>query len=183
MSKKYLILGLVIIIVAVFYLVRQNYQSLEQTSPQNKFNNQKIGVITGKLAPDFSLTTVTGKTVKLSDFQGKYVLIGFMATWCVPCQIEAENVKKVQEKKNFVVMQIGIDQRETKEDLLNFQKKFGRDDWLMGFDQNFQIAKLYKVRSFDTTLVINPEGKIIYRDDGWPIDIKTLQDLFESKND
>ena len=42
----------------------------------------------GKTAPDFTLTDITGKQHKLSNYRGKDVMIIFWATWCVPCHIE-----------------------------------------------------------------------------------------------
>lgn len=181
MNKNYLILAgigvcclIIILLLGGALLFAAKKSSLKQIS-----ETEKTGITTGEIARDFSLTTIEGKNLKLSDFRGKYVLFAFMATWCIPCQIEAENVRKVQENKDFIVIQISIDARETDQDLIKFRKEFGRDDWIMGFDKNFEIAKLYKVRSFDTTLVVGPQGKIIYRDEGWPIETKILEDLIQ----
>ncbi|MFA6186599.1 MAG: TlpA disulfide reductase family protein [Phycisphaerae bacterium] len=42
----------------------------------------------GKQMPDFTVTDITGKTQKLSDYRGKEVMVVFWATWCMPCQQE-----------------------------------------------------------------------------------------------
>jgi len=138
-----------------------------------------VGITEGFTASDFTLVDIEGKTHKLSDFRGKYVLFASMATWCTPCRIEAENVRRAQD--NFphlplVVMQIDVDPRESAQDLIRFREEFGREDWIMGFDDE-SISRLYDIRTFDTTVIVDPDGKIIYRDNGFPIDTKTLEDL------
>ena len=52
-------------------------------------NSQQAGVqkaIQGKSVGDFALTDLEGKTIHLSDYQGKYVLLNAWATWCPPCR-------------------------------------------------------------------------------------------------
>jgi len=51
----------------------------------------------GKPAPDFTLTDITGKKHKLSDYRGKDVLIIFWATWCPPCRMEIPHLKELRE--------------------------------------------------------------------------------------
>jgi cytochrome c biogenesis protein CcmG/thiol:disulfide interchange protein DsbE len=52
----------------------------------------------GALAPDFTLTTLGGKQVKLSDYRGKAVLLNFWATWCAPCKIETPWLVELRNK-------------------------------------------------------------------------------------
>ncbi len=133
-----------------------------------------IGTQAGYIAPDFTLTTVEGNSVSLSDYSGKKVIIAFFATWCVPCQIEADNIKVLQDENlDIAVFQIGVDNRESLEDLQKFKSERGRDDWIVGF--GFDVAKNYDVKSLDTTIIIDEEGIIIYRDNGIPATVETLR--------
>jgi thiol-disulfide isomerase/thioredoxin len=64
----------------------------------------------GKLAPSFTLPDVDGKTVSLSSYRGKALLINFWATWCGPCQIETPWLIQLRDKyasQGFEVL--GID--------------------------------------------------------------------------
>src|SRR6516164_4232880 len=51
-----------------------------------------------KAAPDWQLTDVDGKSVKLSDFKGKVIILNFWATWCPPCRAEIPGFVALQRK-------------------------------------------------------------------------------------
>ena len=57
-----------------------------------------VGKLQGKPAPDFTLLTPEGKTMKLSDFHGKAILLNFWATWCEPCKVEMPWFVDLQKK-------------------------------------------------------------------------------------
>ena len=65
-----------------------------------------------KAAPEFALKDADGKTVKLSDYKGKVVLLNFWATWCGPCKIEIPwfiEFQKTYKDKGFTVIGVALD--------------------------------------------------------------------------
>jgi len=118
----------------------------------------------GHEAPDFTINDKDGKPVKLSDFRGKYVMLDFWASWCVPCRQENPNVVKQYAQfhaKGFNVLGISLDK-----DKSAWQKAVSDDhlDWTQTSDLNsFQGATetLYHIQAIPSNFLIDPQGKII----------------------
>lgn len=161
---------LVVVIVGVFAFVKDNSNSVTG----NVVKTGNIGTSVGDIAPDFSITDVDGRAYTLSKLK-KPTVIAFFATWCTPCIIEANNVKQVDDESgNFEVFQIGVDNRESLNDLIQFKNQYGNKDWIVGF--GFDIAQIYGVKTLDTTLIVDENGIIVYRDNGIPADVDTLRE-------
>ena len=116
----------------------------------------------GKIAPAISMADKDGNIVKLSHFKGKYVLIDFWASWCVPCRAENPNVVKAYEQfkdKNFDVLGISIDTSKP-----SWVKALKEDHliWKNVLD-NGTVAKQYNVHSVPSNFLLDPNGKIIAR--------------------
>ena len=114
-----------------------------------------------KIAPDFDLKDADGKTVRLSDYKGKVVLLNFWATWCGPCKIEIpwfiEFERKLKDK-GFAVIGVSMDEegwtvvKPFVADLaINYRIVTGTDS----------LATLYGgVEALPTTFLIDRDGKI-----------------------
>jgi cytochrome c biogenesis protein CcmG, thiol:disulfide interchange protein DsbE len=113
----------------------------------------------GHPAPDFMLTTVAGKTVKLSELRGTPVVLNFWATWCPPCRAELPELQAASQRLAGQVAIIGVDQAEAPADVQAFASKLGLT-YPLPLDTNGDASRRYAVRSLPTTFFIDRAGTI-----------------------
>lgn len=118
----------------------------------------------GQSAPEFVLKDLNGKTVKLSDYKGKAVILNFWATWCPPCKTEIPWFEDLAEKyrgQGLEVIGVAMDDS-SEEDIAKFAK-----DMKMNYTVLFgkeEIADSYGgVQGLPTTFYIDRNGKITER--------------------
>lgn len=134
-------------------------------SLQEKMNEARSLWIQDIEAPDFTTTDINGKTVKLSDFKGNYLLLDFWASWCRPCRDKAKEIKKIYPQLKAKGIQIcGINLDDERKKWLDASQEDGIL-WINTSEQKSfrdnQIAKDYKVTQIPALFVIDPSGKIV----------------------
>jgi peroxiredoxin len=118
----------------------------------------------GQMAPAFTMNSIDGKTISLADFKGKYVLLDFWASWCMPCRQENPNVVKAYntyKDKNFTVFSVSLDK-----DPKAWAQAVAADKltWAHGSElKDFEgpTVRLYQVEAIPSSFILNPEGKIV----------------------
>ncbi len=126
----------------------------------------KSQMAAGEKAPNFELSTLDGKTVQLSDYKGKAILLNFWGTWCEPCRTEMPALQKAYEKyhkDSFVVLSVNI--AETDVAVSSFANQYGLDFPIL-MDRNRDITRLYQVGSIPSTFFIDKDGKISKKVEG-----------------
>lgn len=110
----------------------------------------------GTMAPDFSVTTVDGVQLKLSDLKGKRVVLARWATWCQPCLMEIPHLERLSEQSQDVVV-LGVSD-ENEELVKAFVES--RDISYYIAASNDLPDPFGNVSAFPTTFIIDREGRI-----------------------
>lgn len=113
------------LVVVAFAVALMLYVGLHMARRSGRLSTPRITRST--VAPDFSLESLEGKTMRLSDFRGKAVLLNFWATWCGPCKIEMPWFVELQQKygsQGLQVVGVVMDDA-SKEDIAKFAKDMG----------------------------------------------------------
>ena len=119
-----------------------------------------IGPTTDSVAPDFSLETLDGQTVSLSDLRGQVVLINFWATWCPPCREEMPAIQSVYDRyrdQGFTVLAVNL--LETNAEVTEFTDEMGLTFPIL-MDRSAEVFFLYRVRGLPTTFFLDQAGVI-----------------------
>jgi len=123
----------------------------------------------GYLAPDFTLPSLDGQTVRLSDFRGKKaILLNFWATWCAPCRLEMPTIDKAYQEyksRGLEILAVSLDAGSNSV-VKNFMQEL-KLDFPVLLDPDMEVLRLYRQFSIPATFLIDKQGIVRHRELGY----------------
>lgn len=113
----------------------------------------------GRPAPLIVAPTVDGGRVNISDFRGRWVLVNYFATWCVPCRREHPDLVRFAERHKALgeAEVIGVVFADNFEAVRSFRRDNG-GDWPMAEDPDGKIALAWGVTGVPESFLVDPAG-------------------------
>jgi peroxiredoxin len=118
----------------------------------------------GHLAPDFVLTTLDGREVRMSDYRGHVVFLNFWATWCGPCKVEMpamERLYREYRRQGFAILAVSSDP-EGAAVTRPFRDSLGLS-FTIAHDPDAVVMRMYGVRTLPHTFLVDRQGVITHQ--------------------
>lgn len=124
------------------------------------------GTEIGDKAPDFTLETLDGETLQLSDFQGERVMINFWATWCPPCKQEMPDMERFYRGHDPIILSVNLtDEEMSTEKVGQFIQELELTFPVL-LDKEGEVSNLYRIQPIPVTYMVDAEGIIQFKSIG-----------------
>jgi cytochrome c biogenesis protein CcmG/thiol:disulfide interchange protein DsbE len=165
---RWIALGLAVVVLA-FVLVLATRRSAEESAADSP--------LLGKPAPEVIGPGLDGGTIRLSQFQGRYVLLNFFASWCGPCQREHDDLVRFQDTHRDAgdATVLAVLFNDEPDDARRFFERRG-GDWPVITNSDAKVSLEFGVRGPPESFLISPEGIVLSRIIG-EVDATRLEDL------
>lgn len=120
-----------------------------------------------KPAPDFTLKSMSGENVKLSELRGNVVMINFWASWCGPCRQEMpllDEFYKKYSKLGFVLLGVNVEEDSSK--AANYLKEVPVSFPIL-YDNTNEVSKMYDIDAMPSTVLVDRNGNMRFLHRGY----------------
>jgi peroxiredoxin len=149
-------------VISVMILCASVGGAISCSTPNSSSSPEQLGLTPVEItAPDFTLPTMTGAEVTLSELQGMPVLLNFWHKGCPPCLGELHYFDALAKQSPDKITIVAIDIRDSLPQIKQF---FGDSEinFIVALDENSEVASSYAIRYTPTTFFIDSEGIIRY---------------------
>ncbi|NMH68913.1 redoxin domain-containing protein [Bacillus sp. RO3] len=175
MNKRNFALAIVALLIGIFLVnlfqdqqeKKEREEAAQLASESMDLSDAKQGLAKGDRAPDFELTTLEGETIKLSDYQGKKVILNFWATWCPPCKAEMPHMESYYEdyaeEENVEILAVNLTSMDDgKKAVQQFVDGYELT-FPIPMDEEGKVGDEYRVFTIPTTYMIDTGGIIQHK--------------------
>ncbi len=136
------------------------FASMTYSAPGNYIDPTQEGLEPGQLAPDFTLPTLSGQEMSLSENRGKVIFMNMWASWCGPCHREAPDLQSYYDSYTgrFEILAVNIG--ETDVEARGFVNQYSLTFPVL-LDPSERVARMYELRGYPTTYIIGRDGVIL----------------------
>ncbi|CAN7204903.1 redoxin domain-containing protein [Rossellomorea sp. LjRoot5] len=175
MNKRNFALAIVALLIGIFlvnlFQDQQEKKAREEAAQLAKesmdLSDAKQGLTKGDRAPDFTLTTLEGEEVKLSDYKGKKVILNFWATWCPPCKAEMPHMEQYYEKnakkEKVEILAVNLTSQDEGEKAVQEFVDGYELTFPILMDEKGDVGDEYRAFTIPTTYMIDTNGLIQHK--------------------
>jgi cytochrome c biogenesis protein CcmG/thiol:disulfide interchange protein DsbE len=115
----------------------------------------------GKPAPQFTATSIDGRQVSLSEFRGRWVVLNFFATWCIPCREEHPELVRFQQSHAAAgdAQVLAVVYSDSAQAVKDFRARHG-GDWPYLEDAKGSISVDFGVSGVPESFLVSPDGVV-----------------------
>jgi len=120
---------------------------------------------TPEIAPDFALSDLSGRAVRLSALRGRVVLVNLWTTWCPPCREEMPSMERLYQRvrdRGVELLAVSEDDPDTQDAVRTFVREMDVSFPVL-LDPDREVGRLYGVWGYPETFVIDRQGRIVER--------------------
>ena len=152
-TGRWIALGVAVVMVA-FFVVLVGAEDAKTRAAET--------TLAGKPVPEVIGDTIDGERYRISSERGKWVLVNFFATWCIPCREEHDDLIRFQEagKASGDATVVGIVFSDSPEAVREFREEEG-GDWPMVIDPNGSMSVDFGVRGVPESFLVSPDGIVV----------------------
>jgi cytochrome c biogenesis protein CcmG, thiol:disulfide interchange protein DsbE len=182
-------IAVAVLLVAIGLIAYVNLTGSKANRYADNEDRVSVGpVAAGKVAADFQLRDLRGRTISLSSLHGKVIFLNVWATWCAPCREEMPSIESLYEEfkndKDFVVL--AVSQDSDGRNAVAPYVQHNNLNFTVLLDPQNEVGEAYNVSGIPESFVIDRDGRIVAHHVG-PYDWSAaeiraaLQELLNSK--